>query len=140
MPAVARGSSHLTSGGAECYLIISAFDAPPPAAPTVRVGAGAATVEGWIVCGADAKAAMEDRRLHQIGIMDWDGSRLLVGHPSGPGRSPMPDSLNPELRREAQQTLGILGGANDGTSAALLAALDKANPFFLFVMIPLDPS
>jgi hypothetical protein len=136
---VQRELRQLGMNGRECHFLWGDAGPMPDSASPLRLTWGTAdTIDGWAICEADVEAKMADPRLHQMATMTWDGNELLVGHPSGPGKSGLPKHLDPELEREAKHTLGIFHGEGDAGSAAnMLSHLMRAQQFFLFIMWPL---
>ena len=59
----------------------------PTDAPRARVSWSAGELNGVVLCGPALEAQLQDPRIHQVALTEWDGAQLWASHPSGPGRT-----------------------------------------------------
>jgi len=136
--ALARETSSFMSG--ERFIVLGEVADPPPSAVSIVLDWERGRLPGLLVSGSDAEGLMEQPGLRGLGMLCWRNSRLEVGHPSGPGTSPLPSLEEAEAEGEAGNTLGIFApdDREPTTTADVLGALTEALPLFRYVLWPLD--
>jgi hypothetical protein len=99
-------------------------------------------LDGTLVPATDPAAS--GTGVHQIAVLLWADGKMWLTHPSGPGRTPLPDGpLTPADRAEGQSVFGLFAPGEmattqrDAPARAVFAALARAVAYFRYVVVEL---
>lgn len=122
------------AGSRDCMLWWGRIGDRPEGLHELRVVVGEHTVlEGWLACDVALPDAL------QIGLVRRQGGTLSVGHPSGPGRTPL-DPAHAEPENDTFALFEVSTSDHGDPASTLAADVATLSRMFRFAVWPIPPA